>query len=106
MGIIFMPKHLIRQRQQYVHIYIQIMNYHSGNVYLRCCAKCPRVNLPDQETDDQYSETSPSIRFHMYHLIARCTTHGRLPLNDKNICLTCKHDCDSEQPKKYTPEMS
>ena len=21
---------------------------------MRCCAKCPSVNLPDQETDDKY----------------------------------------------------
>ena len=26
---------------------------------MRCCDKYPRVNLPDQETDDQYSDTSP-----------------------------------------------
>ena len=25
---------------------------------LRCCAKCPYVNFPDQETYDQYSDTS------------------------------------------------
>ena len=27
--------------------------------FMRCCAKCPSVNLLDQETDDQYSDTSP-----------------------------------------------
>ena len=27
--------------------------------FMLCCAKCPRVNLPDQENDDQYSNTSP-----------------------------------------------
>ena len=26
---------------------------------LQCCAKCSCVNLPDQETDDKYSGTSP-----------------------------------------------
>ena len=26
---------------------------------LRCCEKCPIINLPDQETDYQYSNTSP-----------------------------------------------
>ena len=25
------------------------------------CAKCLSVNIPDQEIDDQYSNTSPSI---------------------------------------------
>ena len=31
------------------------------NFVLRWCAKCACVNLPDQETDDQHSDTSPSI---------------------------------------------
>ena len=50
---------------------------------LRCCAKCPSINLTDQETDDQYPDTIPSIRFHVYNLIEHCTKHGRLPLTDK-----------------------
>ena len=49
---------------------------------LKCCVKCPSVNIPDQETDYQYPDTSPSIRFQIYHLIVCCTTHGRLPLTD------------------------
>ena len=36
---------------------------------MRCCAKYTCVNIPDQETDDQYSEITPSIRFHINHLI-------------------------------------
>ena len=50
---------------------------------LQCCAKCPSINLPDQEIDDQYYYTSPSICFHIYHLIVRCLTHGRLTLNNR-----------------------
>ena len=45
---------------------------------LRCCAKFPCLNIPDAETYDQYSDTSPSIIFHMYHLIYCCTSHGRI----------------------------
>ena len=55
-----------------------------------CCAKFPIVNIPDQETDDQYSNTSPSVLFHIYHLFARCATHGRLQLNDKKCFRNCK----------------
>ena len=44
----------------------------------RCCADCPCINIPDQETYNQYSYTEPSIRFHIYHIIARCTSHGRI----------------------------
>ena len=70
---------------------------------LQRCAKCPCVNIPDQEKYDQYSNTIPSILFHIYHIILRCTTHGRLPLNDKRFCRVCKHNSASEQPTKiYT----
>ena len=64
---------------------------------LRCCAKCPDIYLPDQETDDQYTDTSPSISFHIYNLIARCTKHGRLPLSDKKSWCKRQHDYDSGQ---------
>ena len=59
---------------------------------LKCCDKCPIVNLTYQETDYQYSNTSPSIRFNICHLIARCTIYGRLPLNYRKICRMCKKD--------------
>ena len=67
---------------------------------MRYCAKCPSINITDQETDDQYSNTNPSIFFHIYHLITRCTTHGRLPLNYNKICCKCKQDYVLEQPTK------
>ena len=70
---------------------------------LRCCAQCPSINIPDQETDDKHPNPSPSIRFHIYHLIARCTKHGRLPLTDKKSCRKCQHDTASGQSTKiYT----
>ena len=37
---------------------------------LRCFADCPCINLPDQETYDQNIKITPSIRFHIYHIIA------------------------------------
>ena len=59
---------------------------------LRCYAKCPSINIPDQEKDDQYPNTSPSIRFHTYQIIARCTKYGRLSLTDNKICCRCQQD--------------
>ena len=50
---------------------------------MQCCAKCTCVNLPDQKIYYQYSDTSPENSFHIYHIIARCSTHGKFPLNDK-----------------------
>ena len=85
MGVIFMPKHMTWQRQQCVHTHSQIMRYHTGNVYLRCCVQCPIINIPDQEIDDKHPNPSPSIHFHIYHLIAHCKKYGWLPLTDKKM---------------------
>ena len=52
---------------------------------LQCCADCPCINLPDHETNKKHEGTTPSIRFHIYHIIARCTAHGIIPLEDKKI---------------------
>ena len=57
---------------------------------MRCCAKYPSINIHEQEIDDQYFNTITSISFHIYHLIARCSTRGRLPLNDEKSCCKCK----------------
>ena len=54
----------------------------------QCCAKLPGMNIPYQKTYNNYSETTPSIRFHIYHIIGRCTDHGRIPSKDKKICYT------------------
>ena len=41
---------------------------------LRCCADFSCINLPDQETDNQNSDTTPSIRFHIAQLCDKCET--------------------------------
>ena len=62
---------------------------HCKYVFL-CCANCPCINLTAQETTKKHDKTTPSIRFHIYYIIGHCTTHGRIPLKDKNICYMCK----------------
>ena len=52
---------------------------------LWCFVDCPYTNLPDQETNRKHDRTTPSIRFHIYHIIERCTAHGRIPLKYKNM---------------------
>ena len=42
------------------------------NFLLRCCSNCPRIGLPDQESDRHHSNAPPSINFQIYRLIARC----------------------------------
>ena len=72
---------------------------------LRCCADCPCINLPGQEIEKN-EETTPSIRFHIYFIIGRCNTHGRIPLKDKKIFYMCKQESSPDKSTKYTPEKS
>ena len=59
---------------------------------LLCYTKCPCINIPDQEKYNHYSDTKPSIWFHIYHIIARFTAHGIIPPKGKNICRMCKQE--------------
>ena len=70
---------------------------------LWCCDDCTCINIPDQETDNHNSDTTTSIRFHIYHIIARFTDNGRIPLKDKKICYMCKQESlPDESTKIYT----
>ena len=70
---------------------------------LQCCAECPCINIPYQETNKKHEETTPSIRFHIYHIIRRCTAHGRIPLKGKKTCYMCKQESSSDKSTKiYT----
>ena len=67
---------------------------------LRCCAQFPSIIIPDQETDNNHPNPSPSNRFHVYHMIARCTKYVRLSLTDKKSCRKFQQDTASGQPTK------
>ena len=70
---------------------------------LRFCSYCSCINIPDQETDNQYSDTTPSIRFHIYPIIVCCTDYGGIPLKDKKICHMYKQESSSDEfTKIYT----
>ena len=45
---------------------------------LRCCAECTHINLTDQEKIKTRRKT-PSIRFHIYHIIGSCAAHCIIP---------------------------
>ena len=64
---------------------------------LQCLANCPCINLSDHETDSQYSDTIPSIWFHIYHIIARCNDHVIIPLKDKKIFCKCKKESPTDK---------
>ena len=59
---------------------------------LRCCDDCPCINITNQETTKKHDETTPSIMFHIYHIIGRCTAHGRITLKDRKICYMCEQE--------------
>ena len=73
---------------------------------LWCCADCPCINIPDQKTPKKHDEKTPSIRFHIYHIIARCTDHGRIPLKDKKQVTCVNNNLHQMNLEKYTPEKS
>ena len=74
---------------------------------LRCCADCPCINIPDQETTKKHEETTHSIRFHIYHIIGHCTSHGRISLKDKNICYMCEQkSLPDKSTKIYTKKRA
>ena len=73
---------------------------------MQCGAKCPGINLPEQKIDDQYSNSISSIHFHIYYIISCCSTHGRLPLNDKDIVASVNRILLQNNPQKYILEKN
>ena len=70
---------------------------------LRCCSNCPHIDLPDQESDRHHSNTSHSISFNIYHLIAWRKLHGRHPLDEKIFFRLCiQHPATVTPGKLYT----
>ena len=69
---------------------------------LRCYEQCLLINLPDQETYDKHPNNSPSISFHIYHLIASGTNHVRLPLSDKKKFESVNRILLQDNQKIYT----
>ena len=67
---------------------------------LRFCAKCPSINITDQEKYDENPNPIPSISFHIYHLIERCKKHGRLTLTDRKVFRECQQNTVSLKPRK------
>ena len=59
---------------------------------LCCCYNFPCIDLPFQESDRHNSNTTPSIIFHVYHLIVCCKVHGRCPLDENKWCHLCLQD--------------
>ena len=72
----------------------------------RCCASVICINADDQGTDDQYSETTPSMLFQIYHTIARCNSHGILTLKDNKIGHMCNQESLTDKFKKHQKRAS
>ena len=70
------------------------------------CAKYPCINLLDQETGNQNSNTTPSMRFQNFHIIGRCTAHGRITQKDKNYVTCVNKNLHQMNRQTYTTENS
>ena len=62
---------------------------------LHCCVQYPQIDLPSSESDQHHSNVSPTIRFHVYQHISRCTVYGRQHFNKKKQCQCCEDSTDS-----------
>ena len=62
--------------------------------------------MPYQETDHHYLDTTPSIRFPVYDIIACCTYDVRIPLKYKKPFHKCKQESSTDISTKYTKENS
>ena len=69
---------------------------------LCCCSNLPHIDLSGQESDRHNYNKSPTIKFHVYHLIAHCTVHGRPPMYKKKKFRLFLCDPASVPPEKYT----
>ena len=60
------------------------------------------VNIPDQKIDKNYEKKTPSIRFHIYHIIGSYTAYGGIPLKDKRYVTCVNKNLHQITLKSYT----
>ena len=64
----------------------------------------PCIDLTSQQLYKHHSNTCPTMSFHVYHLIARCTVQGRrLFYKNKSCVCVIPHLC---HPQKYIHKNS
>ena len=69
---------------------------------LHSCPSCPSIDLTGQDSDSFHSTTSPTIRFHVYHLIAHCTVHERHPERNLKLLIYLQDLASVTPAKIYT----
>ena len=62
---------------------------------LNFCAQCTRTDLPILESDQHNFCINPTVSFHVYQQIERCTVHGRRPFNENKQFQLCENSSDS-----------
>ena len=77
-----------------VHIHHQTMPLPNWKFVLHFCEKCPRMDLMSPKSDQNNSNVSPTIKFHVYQHIALFTVHVICHLNEKNQCQLCETPTD------------
>ena len=57
---------------------------------LHCYAQYTWIYLPIPESDQQYSNVSPTIQFHVYQQIGCCDVHGGYHFIENKQCKLCE----------------
>ena len=81
-----------------------------GHIHWKCVLCCgsnlPCNYLPYQESDMNHSNASPSIRFHIYHLITLFKVHGRRQLDEDKSFVSVFKDIATGTPAKLHTRKS
>ena len=64
-------------------------------IFLYCCAKFPRIDLPSPESYQHGSNVRPTIFFHVDHLIVHFTVRVRFLFNVNKRWQLCESYYDS-----------
>ena len=71
--------------------------------FFSCYSQCLCMDLPSPESDQQNSNISSTIPFHVYQHIENCIVYGRRPISENNQCQLCETSTDSIiTEKNYT----
>ena len=62
------------------------IHYRTGNVYLHCCESFPCIAIPNQVSNKNNSSKYPTICFHVYTKVSRCTVNGIYTPNELFLC--------------------
>ena len=82
------------------------MHYHTGNVSYDVVTNFQALIFLTKKKMINIPTLVHQFVFHIYHLIPRCSTHGRIPLTDKKKVASVNRILFHKNSQKYTLEKS